>query len=608
MPADINRMTECEALSPVARHFATLMERLSGEPNREVWLAAAGLSELTTTRGHVCLDFRRPQILFETIATGNVPVPTALDWMKALRRSKVVGKPGEFRPMIFDGMGRLYLHRFWRCEMKLAEAIRRRLVAVPVDEARLRADLLRYFPAAAEGETDWQKVAALAALTRKFCVISGGPGTGKTTTVLKILALALAQRPKLRIALAAPTGKAASRLQESVAVGKALLPGDESVKARLPESASTIHRLLGRKLDSAGFRYTAENPLPLDLLVVDEAGMVDLVLMSKLFDALPADAGIILLGDRHQLASVEAGAVFADICGEDDTPGFSPEFRATCQRLAGEHLPGIAKARADESIRDSIIELQRNYRFAEAANILVLSDQVRRGETDAALALLQQSREDVSWQNISNPAEREAALQAMVLEGFGSYLSARDPVDALERFNHFRILTALREGPTGVRALNSAVERILAEAGKIDCTQAFYAGRPLMITRNDYDVNLFNGDVGLVWPDRASGDLRVFFMGENNSLKNFLPLRLPSHQTVFATTIHKSQGSEFERLLMLLPERDSPVLTRELIYTGLTRAKKSVTLWGSEQILASALARKTERASGLNDLLWKARS
>ena len=500
-----------------------------------------------------------------------------------------------------------------RNESNLAKSISQcaRLDAGSVNHALLREGLERFFPApAGAAETDWQKTAAETAVRKTFCVISGGPGTGKTRTVAVVLALLLEQsagRP-LRIALAAPTGKAAARLQESIKQLKTTLPCDEAIKARLPEATFTLHRLLGGVPGSARFRYNPDNPLPFDVVVVDEASMVDLALMARLFEAIPPAARVVLLGDKDQLASVEAGAVLGDICaGVEEAVDRSRARQSVASFSTPPSGDGGYADRDAAALAGCIVELKKNYRFGGDNGILAVSRAINSGAAAKALASFSnadEKREGVCRAGLPAPERLKPQLRELVLDGFSEVLRARDPLAALRALGRFRILCALRQGPYGVEALNRLAEEILAEAQLIPARERWYSGRPVMVTRNDYQLKLFNGDVGIILPDAATGEARAWFLGVDNALRGVAPLRLPEHETVFAMTVHKSQGSEFEEVLLVLPDRDSPVLTRELLYTGATRASRRVEVWFNEPIFRSALARRAERASGLRDALW----
>jgi exodeoxyribonuclease V alpha subunit len=596
-------------LNPIDRYFGGFIGRLSGG-NPNVQLAAMLVSYFRGL-GHICLDLQAfdgsARSLPEELK-GEM-VPSVPEWIKVLRASPVVGKPGEFKPLILDDDARLYLHRYWEYENDLTAAIRRWTgEKVPnVDWQRLMEGLAKLFPT--DGEFDWQMLAAFAAVRNRFCVISGGPGTGKTRTVVMLLTLLLEQpsSDKLRIALVAPTGKAAARLQEAVKNAKGLLPCSQEIKDRLPEQASTIHRLLHSIPNSAYFRHDRENHLPVDVVVIDEASMVDLALMAKLIAAIPSSARLILLGDKDQLASVEAGAVLADICNSGAARAFSKEFTSEFLKVTGREIPA-SSANKTTPLSDCIIELRKNYRFGERSQIYGLSRAVNDGDADTAVEVMRRataSGAEVSWSKLPASNELKQALKTPVLSSYADYLQAKEPVQALKSFGRFRILCAVRHGPYGVENINRLAEEILTEAGLIEATARFYAGKPVLISRNNYNLRLFNGDIGILLRDSQRGELRGFFSGSEESLRDYLPLQLPEHETAFALTVHKSQGSEFERVLLILPGEDSAILTRELIYTGLTRASREVELWSNEGSFRTAVQRKIMRRSGLREALWE---
>ena len=593
-PDLLQRLEKDGLLSDLDRHFARFMVRLSGGDAPEVGLAAALVSR-DRRRGHVCLDLSR--------ISGNPPeefpeaplFPGLAPWREALKGSRVVGRPGTFAPLILDDADRLYLYRYWDYQRRLAESLLAR--GRKTEEGGRRTEILgalldSYFPSSGEAEgPDRQRQAAEVALTRQLCVISGGPGTGKTTTVARILALFVATsegRPPA-VALAAPTGKAAARMQEAIQREKTR-PIFDAVRDRLPDAAGTIHRLLGTVPGSPYFRHHRDAPLPADVVVIDEASMVDMALMAKLVDALKPEARLILLGDRDQLASVEAGAVLGDIC---NTGKPTPETEAT---------PEETRA----GIRGCIVQLEKSYRFTAAGGIGAASRAVNRGDAEAALAVLEDGGPAAEWGGVLDPDAPQARFKAAVIEGFRAYLEARhDPETVFRRFDAFRILCGLRQGPFGAAVVNRRVEAILETAGLIRPSTLWYPGRPVMITRNDYGLGLFNGDVGVALRDpEAGGEVRVFFPGPDGGVRRLNPMRLPDHETVYAMTVHKSQGSEFNHVALLLPDRDAPVLTRELIYTGLTRARESVAVWGDPAVFRRAVERRIRRSSGLRDALW----
>ena len=622
---DLNRLFASGMFSALDTHFAGLMMRLSEGDVPELSLAAALVSS-HTRQGHICLDLTEVGGKRLEGDPDGFQCPPVSDWCEKLLASSMVGRPGAFKPLILDREARLYLYRYWEYQQKLAEALTNRIGGPSPwvgDDQSLKDQLERLFPSEGTDAVDWQKVAAFAALRKSFCVISGGPGTGKTTTVAKILALLLEQpsSDNLRIALAAPTGKAAARLQEAMRQARQGLDCRESVRQAIPEAASTIHRLLGTIPGSPYFRHNADNLLPVDVVVVDEASMVDLALMSKLLQALPASARVILLGDKDQLSSVEAGAVLGDICETGERAFFSRDFATVLQDVGcGELNAEFLSENPAKKPKDCIIQLQKSYRFTDMSGIGLLSKATRNGEMDTAITILRSgNHHDISWNEMPPANAFGKAVTNQIMEGFTDYFKAVASIDTasgkdpeamikeiFDLFEKFRILCAVREGFCGLAALNSLVENIFGEHHLLQRNAKWYVGRPILIGRNDYNLRLFNGDVGIFLPDLFSGtDSRVFFQGQEGGFRAFHPLRLPEHETVYAMTVHKSQGSEFNNVMFILPDRDSPVLTRELVYTAITRAKEKVSVWGSESTFRAAVSRSTRRMSGLSAALWQ---
>ncbi len=580
------------------RHFADFMNRVAAKPDPELELAALLVSQHQAS-GNICWPLREVagQPFAEKIL-GFERAPRASAWAKKLRATGVVGAPGDFTPLILDPQDRLYLRRYWEYEDFLARAILDRLHATPpaIDRKRLDAGLERLFPKT--DDVDWQRMAAANALTRNFSVITGGPGTGKTRTVIAILALLLEQSDTpLRLALVAPSGKAAARLKESIENAKENINCSEEIRARLPTDASTIHRLLGTIPDSPYFRHDANRPLVIDAVIVDEASMVDLATMAKLFAAIPAAARVVLLGDKDQLASVDAGYVLGDICNQPPVVAVPDTGLQLAFSFGG--------AAQKNPIQDAIVELQRNYRFPSRSGIYQLVTAINRGDADEAIRVLRdKTHRDVTWKALPSAPGLPAAIRMAVTTGFQDYLATDDPVQALQLFAGFRILCAVRHGSAGVVQLNALTEEALLAAGSLDEVGIWYRGRPVIVTRNDYNTKLFNGDIGINLPDaEGQNEKRVFFPSADGTIRRVLPSRLPVHETAFAMTVHKSQGSEFGKVLLILPENDSPILTRELLYTGLTRARDGVEIWASETVLRASIARRVVRTSGLRDAL-----
>ncbi len=593
----IDAFRQAPEVSAADVHFADLMHRLDGRGEPLVWLAAAMASQ-ATGEGHVCLDLEaRAGEPFAVDGQPPLTLPALETFRERLESSPVVGRPGDFRPLILVDDGRLYLQRYWTYEQDLARALRDRAAAVPegLDEARLKAGLARLFAHNDDQETDWQRVAAAVALLGRFAVISGGPGTGKTSTVVRLLALILEQSGGYppRIALAAPTGKAAARMQESIRNALEGLPVDEDVREAMPDEARTLHRLLGVRPHSLQFRHHRDNPLPVDVLIVDEASMVDISMMARLVDALPPEARLILLGDRDQLASVEAGAVLSELGQGGER--FSDPMTAALSAVTGMAVP----AEPGEGIDDCVVQLQHSYRFGADSGIGRLARAINAGDGEAAWGALTGEADDVRW--MDSHGSPCAAVAEAAVNGYRPCLEAmRDgaPAEAvLAAFEQYRVLTALRRGGAGVEALNGCIETALARAGLIRPRGRDYPGRPVMILHNDPVTRLYNGDVGLMLPDEE-GVLWACFPS-TEGVRRLHPAQLSAHESVFAMTVHKSQGSEFDAVLFVLPPENTPLLARELLYTGVTRARKEAVLLGERGALEAGCRRRVRREGGL---------
>ena len=595
MNATVEALRKASLLGPLDEHCARTVCRIAGEPHPDVLLAAA-VAARQVGLGHVCVDLRMLAASGRLVADDGVTVhdvawPDPAGWIDRLQRSSAVGEPSdaERRPLVLDRAGRLYLRRYFEHEQRLAASIVRRATAHATSPAdhELETALDRLFGPTSAASPDRQRDAARTAVTRRLCIISGGPGTGKTSTVVKILALLVeqqlrARRRPPRVLLVAPTGKAAMRLSEAIRRAKSGLDCGEDVRAAIPEEASTVHRALG-SIDGKGtrFRHDADHPLRADVVLVDEASMVDLALMARLVDAVPPDARLVLLGDKDQLASVEAGAVLGELCA----------------------VPDGSAATAAHPLGSAIVELERSWRYREGSGIEALARAINAADATRVLEIL----DDPAFDDVERSAPGDGValserLRGDALRGALAYLDRPEPAARLQALEEFRILCAHRAGPHGVASANREVEELLADRRRIDRQHgATYAGRPVIITRNDYQVQLFNGDVGTIV---AQGDKRLaFFVAPDGTERLLSPARLPPHETVFAMTIHKSQGSEFDHVAVLLGDRSSPLLTRELLYTAVTRARRKVTLYATEAVLREAIQRRTERGSGLRDAL-----
>ncbi|MDH3348414.1 MAG: exodeoxyribonuclease V subunit alpha [Desulfobulbaceae bacterium] len=582
-------------LRSVDLHLASFLARIGGSEVEPACLSTAALACKAVGEGHVCLPLSAiaEKTVFNTAQSHSLPPVQELK--ESLLRWPVVGHPGQNTPLILDEHNRLYLARYYVYEQQLAAKLI--AMAIPLEEPDLdkaRQALDQLFPPVQE--IDYQKIAAAMVLLQRIVVISGGPGTGKTHTVSNILALlAIMSHKPLRIGLAAPTGKAAARLGESLRLAWDKLPAD--CPAVLPETPRTLHRLLGVSPGSLKFRHNRDNPLLLDLLILDEASMIDVPLMAALFDALLPQTRLIILGDRNQLASVEAGSLFADLCGPE-LPAWSAPLTKKLSTLTGHTVINGQGG----GLRDSVVMLQQSFRFQEKSGIGRLVEAVKNNQPQGVEQVLNSDFDDLEL--LEETGNRfDGNHTKMILEGFTSCLQAESAQKGLENYSRFRILCALREGPRGVGGVTRQVESLLRRHKLIPPPDRFYyKGRPIMILRNHYGLQLFNGDTGIIWPDEHNR-LQAWFMREDGKPVPISPARLPQHETAYAITVHKSQGSEFDHVLFMLPQEDNRLLSRELLYTGISRAKLKLSLCADREILRTGLARRIHRHSGLAEKL-----
>ncbi|GLS84614.1 exodeoxyribonuclease V subunit alpha [Paraferrimonas haliotis] len=518
-------------------------------------------------------------------------------------------------PLVLDGDDndpRLYLSRYWYYERNVAlNLLDKASRNVATDIIGANRQLTRLFGTPTSNETDWQRVACALAISRGLAIITGGPGTGKTTTVIRLLALSLMQQSHQQpvvIRLAAPTGKAAVRMTESIRNAKAGLALDDELLQQIPESATTIHRLLGAIPNSVEFRHNRDNPLQLDFLVVDEASMIDLALMAKLLAALPAHCKLVLLGDKDQLSSVEAGAVMGDLCrfirvSYDSTlMTYSPQHAQTLADISQQSLHKHQSSQAN-AISDCLCMLQKSWRFG--GHIGDLAKAVNQQNVTEALQLIHKQH----GQGQLNGYLSEPDSQRLIDNSLSFYeplvlashqASVKDANTLLTKFDGYRVLCATRGGELGTEALNERIEARLLNLPQTRLQQGFYPGRLIMITANDYSLGLYNGDIGITLEDEE-GQLRVCFLQMDGSVRSFLPSRLSHYDVAFAMTIHKSQGSEFNHVAIALPPelKQQQVLSKELLYTGITRAKSQVSIYAQVPSLRLCIERATVRQSGL---------
>jgi len=530
--------------SLLGKHFARFLgarSGFSGKKKKLFYELVAGLSSAMSV-GHSCLPLSEEEI-------------------ELVGETGLVSECGQ-RPLIIHNSN-LYLNRYFQYETRLAGQIRA-MADISCEKKKGSGQLLDDFFGTDKSDKNLQKRAAALALEKRMVIISGGPGTGKTSTVVKIIVILLqAIDSKLQIGLAAPTGKAAMRLQHSIGASFEILACPEKILSSIPREAKTLHRLLGVQRNSPQFRHNSTNPMSWDVVIVDEASMVDLALMSKLVDALKPGSRLILLGDKDQLASVESGAVLADCI---------------------KSLPG------------NTVELQKTFRFD--AGIKGLSEAIKEGDFPLTWSILKD-------RNIPNVSLTDSSFHTYIGECYTKYMEKVSRVKDIglepifSAFADFQVLCSVHYGDQGVAGVNRRVEFYLAGKGFECKPDSWYVGRPVLVTRNDYSLGLYNGDIGICCPGPDDNKLKVWFEEKDGGFKSYLPYRLPRCETAFALTIHKSQGSEFNEVLVVLPLEDNRLLCRELFYTAATRARECVQIAAEKQIMELGLSRRVQRYSGL---------
>lgn len=660
-------------LRPLDHALAEFLLEKTPEISDAVLLAAA-LTSFQLGRGHVCLDLcavledprstlgfaeavvdpERRAAVSALIGPGGALAALSLDnWIQELHAARSVVAMDEDAnatptPLVLAGH-RVYLRRYWRYEREVEAAIQQRLKTVHERAAALPSDLFRttleaLFPSAQAAKSlDWQKVACALAARSAFSVITGGPGTGKTTTVVRLLALlqrlALAgSAGLLRVLLAAPTGKAAARLKGSLTSALHHLPDlvrdHPGLLEGIPTEVATVHRLLGAAFERRAFRYGRHEKLPVDLLVIDEASMIDLEMMAAVVRALPDAAGLVLLGDKDQLSSVEAGAVLGQLCAAASAGHYLPETISWLHENTGQQIPERFEDQRGQALDQQVVMLRTSHRFAQDSGIGKLAAAVHQADAAGLVGVLSQGHQDLLLHRLERPyarafgrvffASEAPHASAASVSGFLKELAVNRPgpespqeefarwaSDVLRRRAQFQVLCALRDGPLGVHDMNQIIASLLAARGLITPHGTWYEGRPVLMTRNDYGLGLMNGDTGItlrVPVEQISGGtamaLRVAFHREDaqEPIRWVVPSRLDAVETAFALTVHKSQGSEFDHCLLVLPEAASLVATRELVYTAITRARLGFSIASPDDptvALSAAMQRKTQRNGGL---------
>lgn len=616
----LRAFNEAGVLSAADVHVGQRLGRLGPETDEAVLLAAA-FAARAPRLAHVCTDLAtvRDRVTVDVESPVDIAaLPWPDGWVDAVSSSGLaaIGVDGVAdRPLRLLG-SRLYLDRYWREERQVAADLRARgaLEATDVDHGLLSAGLSQLF----DGEApDYQRLAAATAVLRRFAVVAGGPGTGKTTAVARVLALLhdqaahAGQRPPL-VALAAPTGKAAARLEEAVhEEARKLHISEDARRWLLGMSAGTLHRLLGwQPGNRSRFRHNRRNRLPHAVVVVDETSMVALTLMARLVEAVRPTARLVMVGDPDQLASVEAGAVLGDIVGPAAMGLLlGAAARTVLSEVTGQAVPATDPP-AGAAVADGIVVLRHVHRYGGA--IAKLAAAVERGDADGVIEVLSGDHDDVAWLPVDVATASRNALgpvrEAVVVAGrrVSAAANAGRGREALAALGAFRLLCAHRRGPYGVSTWTTHVERWLtAGVDGFSSTTGWYVGRPLLVTENDYGLGLYNGDSGVLVAHGNAGGARAVFE-RRGELLELTPQRLASVDTVYAMTVHKAQGSQFDQIAVLLPDPTSPILTRELLYTAITRARQRLILVGTEATVRGAVERPITRASGLREALWEA--
>jgi len=581
----------------IDKHFANYICKMSDTNDFKLWLIAAFVSYYANN-GHSLFDIatvnnKLVSDVFEIDdnnenADLKIPNLTLSD-----KFTNAIGSNVELKPLIFDN-GCYYLNRYYQYELSVSSFIRKR-VNIYNDISESKDDINIAFPKnEISGMINWQKIAAILAMRAKFAVISGGPGTGKTTTIGKVLTLLLKQNPDLRIKLVAPTGKAADRLNESIKKFKQDSDVDKKILENIPETAETIHRFLG--IYSKKLKFDKFSNAPIDLLLIDEASMVSLPLFAKTFEALSDECRVILLGDKDQLAAVENGNVLKDITSSNNINSFSAQF-ADCVSQITDNKLSVDISKNKTLIEDCTVHLEYSWRFNSESGIGELSKFINNSDEKTNkedLINLFAKYDDINIEDLEINDFLKSFCQEHLVE-YKRVLNSNNIAKSFETLSKYRVLCALNDSDYGVKNVNKMIEKYLFNNS---LSTNFYHGQPILITVNDYNLNLMNGDVGIILKDN-NNELKAYFKGKDNEFIDISPSNLGGYTTAFAISIHKSQGSEFDNIFIVLPKKDNRILTKELIYTAVTRAKKTCSIISNNSLLFDVSIRRILRQSGL---------
>lgn len=587
-----------QTLHDVHQQFASFFK--SKTIQAFAYLVSKNLSE-----GHICLPLND----FENLRSQLPPYyQQDFDIYKLSKEALLSHQVDERKPFVLY-QNNLYLHRYFFYESNILNKIKTLIknenkTLFFESIGTLKSEIENLFDLnhnLSEESINWQCVASLMALSQNFSIITGGPGTGKTTTVAKILYLLYLQNPNLKVALTAPTGKAATRMAESLKNAAQNFSAESEAWFQQLQP-STIHRLLKFNASKGNFTYHEQQPLPYDVIIVDESSMIDVALFSQLIMAVNNQSKIIFLGDQNQLASVEAGSLFGDLCLAnplENTFSIQTKKHIKSNFPSLSHLPTNTFQQNTPILFEHSTALKVSYRFNDDEGIGKFSKAIIQADEEAIHQFLNEDNQA----QVKIISEIDSRIFEKYVLAYADYIHESDIAMALKKLNRFKILCAVREGELGLYSINRKVEKILTSHNLIHITDEFYENRPLIVTQNNYALGLFNGDIGLVRADE-NGIVKVWFENEKGEIEGFLPALLNKIETVFALTVHKSQGSEFEQVYIVLPQQENAaILSKELLYTAVTRAKKSVILQASIEVILKAVRTKVKRTSGITQRL-----